>query len=40
MFDVESIAPELWKEIKELEQREAEAMLRADVPDTASFMVG
>jgi len=31
MFDVESTAPELWRRIKELEQREADAMLRADV---------
>ncbi len=31
MFDVESSEPEIWKEIKDLEQREANAMLRADV---------
>jgi hypothetical protein len=31
MFDVESSEPEIWKEIKDLEQREAQAMLRADV---------
>ncbi len=31
MFDLESSDPDLWKEIKELEQREAHAMLRADV---------
>jgi hypothetical protein len=31
MFDVESSEPAIWKEIKDLEQREAEAMLRADV---------
>jgi hypothetical protein len=37
MFDVESTAPELWKEIKELEQREAEAMLRADVSTLRSL---
>jgi Domain of unknown function (DUF4440) len=29
--DVESSEPEIWSEIKELEQREADAMLRADV---------
>jgi len=31
MPDVESSEPEIWREIKELEQREADAMLRADV---------
>ena len=31
MSDVESSEPELWREIKELEQREADAMLQADV---------
>jgi len=31
MFDVESSEPEIWREIKDLEQREADAMLRADV---------
>jgi hypothetical protein len=31
MSDVQSAEPEIWKEIKELEQREADAMLRADV---------
>jgi small basic protein len=31
MSDVETSQPELWTEIKELEQREADAMLRADV---------
>ncbi len=31
MSDVESSDPETWKEVKELEQREADAMLRADV---------
>ena len=31
MSDVESSEPEIWREIKELEQREADAMLRADV---------
>ncbi len=31
MSDVESSEPEIWSEIKELEQREADAMLRADV---------
>ena len=31
MFDVESSNPEIWKQIKDLEQREADAMLRADV---------
>jgi hypothetical protein len=31
MFDVEASEPEICKEIRELEQREAEAMLRADV---------
>ena len=31
MSDVQSAEPEIWKEIKELEQWEADAMLRADV---------
>jgi len=31
MFDVESFRPEIWREIKKLEQREAEAMLSADI---------
>jgi hypothetical protein len=31
MTDVESSEPEIWKDIKDLEQREADAMLRADV---------
>jgi hypothetical protein len=31
MFDVESSNPEIWKQIKDLELREADAMLRADV---------
>ena len=31
MPEVESSEPEIWREIKELEQREADAMLRADV---------
>jgi hypothetical protein len=31
MSDVQSPEPEIWKEIKELEQHEADAMLRADV---------
>ena len=31
MSDVESSEPRIWREIKELEQREADAMLRADV---------
>jgi hypothetical protein len=31
MSDVESSEPKMWREIKELEQREADAMLRADV---------
>lgn len=31
MSDVESSEPKIWREIKELEQREADAMLRADV---------
>jgi Domain of unknown function (DUF4440) len=31
MSDVESSEPEIWREIKELEAREADAMLRADV---------
>jgi hypothetical protein len=30
-FDVESSNPEIWNQIKDLEQREADAMLRADV---------
>lgn len=31
MSDIESSEPKIWREIKELEQREADAMLRADV---------
>jgi hypothetical protein len=31
MSDIQSAEPEIWKEIKKLEQREADAMLRADV---------
>ncbi|MFZ1120123.1 MAG: nuclear transport factor 2 family protein [Candidatus Binataceae bacterium] len=31
MSDVESSEPKIWREIKELERREADAMLRADV---------
>ena len=33
MADIDASEPALWNEIKELEQREANAMLRADVSE-------
>jgi hypothetical protein len=37
MCDIESIDPELWEEIRELERREAAAMLQADVSTLRSL---